>query len=293
MSTAGFPEIDSRQYVFSYLIRSPEDVPADFPIPEPKRLLIGLFLPRDDPDWFGRRAYPPRILFLNSSTLLILTHPRYDEPPVRLALEDIEFYEIGHLLLIGWIQMVTAQMKLRLPYNTRSDRPVGEFLDAFAQQYLPSAIDSGSGILGLPLDIKFRNCLAAAVVKGERVLAKWFSPAQEGFRRWGPFRIRAEAGGDLVALTDRRILWITDRCNGRYERYGSILSTTPLRRVAGALGLRDNRQSSLVIRLRSGASWSIPLSSERFAEAESFAREVEAAVNRGILPGHRSEEAQT
>jgi hypothetical protein len=49
MSAARQPEIDSRQYRFSYLIRSLEDVPADFPIPEPERLRIGLFLPRDRP----------------------------------------------------------------------------------------------------------------------------------------------------------------------------------------------------------------------------------------------------
>ena len=62
------PEVDSREYVFAYLIRSAEDVPADFPIPEPERFRTGLFLPRDGPDWFGRRAYPPRILLLDART---------------------------------------------------------------------------------------------------------------------------------------------------------------------------------------------------------------------------------
>jgi hypothetical protein len=42
-------EVDSRQYVFSYLIRCPEDAPADFPIPELERLRMGLFLQRRNP----------------------------------------------------------------------------------------------------------------------------------------------------------------------------------------------------------------------------------------------------
>jgi hypothetical protein len=58
------------------LIRSLEDLPSDFPIPQPERLRLGLFLPRDGPDWFGRRKYPPRILLLEANALVVLTHPR-------------------------------------------------------------------------------------------------------------------------------------------------------------------------------------------------------------------------
>lgn len=289
-------EIDSREYVFAYLIRSAADIPADFPIPEPERLGPCLFLPRDDPDWFGRRGYPPRILMLDGNLIVVLTHPYYNEPCVRLALEDIEFYETGHLLLIGWIRFVTAQSGLCLPYNTRSDHEVNEFLDALGDRYFARGreyVDELSGFFGPPLDIKFKNCLAAVLRKHEHVCATWFSPPHERYRRWAPFRIRSEIGGDLVALTDMRILWITDRWNRRYERYGSVASATPVRRLAGALVLRDNPNSALVIRLRSGTSWSIPFPSERYAEAEAFARKIEAAVIPGALPIGRSEGAQT
>lgn len=284
------PDVDSRQYVFSYLIRSPEDVPADFPIPEPERLRIGLFLPRDGPDWFGRRAYPPRILLLDADAILMLTHPEYDEPPLRVALPDILFYEIGHLLLIGWLRFVTARSAIHLPYNTGSDRPVSDFLDALVKEYLAGGVERGSEAavtFGPPLDIKFGNCLAAAMRPGERLYAMWFNPPHEVSRRWGPFRVRTWIGGDLVAYTDQRVLWITDRCNGRYERYGSVVSTAPARGVVGAQC--DKR--ALTISFHS-ASWSIPFPSERLADAEGFAREVETAIMRETLSRRRSEAAQ-
>jgi hypothetical protein len=262
-------EIDSRQYAFSYLIRSPEQIPADFPLPEFTRYQTVLFLPRDDPDWFGRRAYPPRILLLDRDAIVVLTHPRYDQPPVRLALEDIEYYEIGQLLLIGWMRFVTAQSELRLPFNTRSAPSIGGFLDALAQQYFTGRVDRANEhpSQDAELDIKFKNCFAMTIAKGEQVHAKFFNPPVRKFRRWRPFRVRAETGGDLLAVTDRRVVWITDQCRKRYERYGSVVSSTPTPRVTSV----EVQNHALLIRLHASLSWSIPLPTDRRAEAEVFA----------------------
>ena len=191
--------------------------------------------------------------------------------------------------------MVTARSVVHLPYNTGLDRAVSEFLDAFLMQYLADEMKwagEATVTFGPPLDIKFGNCLTAALRPGERLRAMWFSPPYRVSRRWGPFRVRSEAGGDLVAYTDRRVLWITDRCSGRYERYGSVVSTAPARGLTGTECHRDGDQCTLTISLHSAASWSIPFPSERYADAEDFAREVETAVSRGTSPGHQSEAAQ-
>src|SRR6266699_7063197 len=110
MSVATSYEVDSRQYIFAYLIQSEDDVPADFPVPlSGEGFNLGLFLPRDTPNWFGRSLHPPRILLLSSDRLVLLTHPRYNQPPLPISISNIEFVEAGQMLLIGWLRFVTAQ----------------------------------------------------------------------------------------------------------------------------------------------------------------------------------------
>jgi hypothetical protein len=226
---------------------------------------------------------------------VVLTHPRYNQPPLRVALPDIVFCEIGHILLIGWIRLVTARSEIHLPYNTGLDRSVSEFVDTLLREYLAGNMEWGNetaAAFGPPLDIKFGNSLAAALKPGERLRATWFSPPYRVSKRWGPFRVNTGLGGDLVAHTDQRVLWITDRCNGRYERYGTVVSTAPARGVMGAQCQPHRDTAALTISLQSGASWSIAIPSERRAGAEGFAREVEAAVIRETLSRRRSEAAQ-
>jgi hypothetical protein len=275
MSSTKPSDVDSRCYIFSYLIRSQDDLPADFPIPDSaKSFQLGVFLPRDDPDWFGRSHYPPRILLLHDGSLLVLTHPRYTEEPARFVLSDLAFYEVGHILLIGWLRFGTAGFEVHLPYNTRSERPLIEFLDSLMNVYLghgAKVCDGGIADFGPPLDIKFRNHLTATVREHEILSARWFSPPSERLRRWGPFRVRSGVGGDLIAITNTRIIWIRDRWNDRYERYGSITSTAPLRGVESVRCRRIGENRDLTITLISGMSWHIPLSPRAYGEAEVFA----------------------
>jgi hypothetical protein len=226
-------------------------------------------------------------LLLDQDAIVVLTHPLYGEPPVRLALADIEHYETGQVLLIGWMRFVTTGSEIRLPFNTRSDRLVNAFLDELGQQFLTSRTDCASEQkveFGLPLDIKFRNCVAMAIGRGERVCATWFNPPVRKFRRWGPFRVRAETGGDLVAVTDRRVLWITDQCKDRYERYGTVVSSTPIHRVIHA----EVCENALLLQIHPSVSWSLPVPAGGCAEAEAFARFIQETLQR-----RRSAEAQT
>lgn len=278
MSFTKTTEVDSRYYSFSYLIRSPGDLPEDFPIP-PEQVRIGVFLPRGDPDWFGRSKFPPRILVLGADSILALTHPNCGGGSVRISLADIVFYEVGHILLIGWLRFMAAESEVRLPYNTRSDRPIRAFLTELAQTYLPSEPDHGScemAAFGSPLDIKFRNHLEAALQQGERIRAQWFSPPMQVARRGGPFRIRSEEAGDLLALMNQRILWITDRREGCYERYGNITRTGPLREIDGVRCQCDGSGSALTICFRGAVSWHIPLRCDQIEAAQSFAESLGA-----------------
>jgi hypothetical protein len=292
MSSAKTLATDSRRYIFSYAIRSPEDVPADFPTPSEPGFRIGVFLPRDDPDWFGRSRFPPRVAVLGADSIVVQTHPACGGSSVRIRLADLAFYEVGRILLIGWLRFVAAASEILLPYNTRADRPITEFLEALAQAYLPGSQDPRRGedggerggeemvALGPPLDIKFHNHLLAALREGERLHVRWFSPPRQTAPRWGPLRIRTQIAGDLLALTDKRILWITDRRDGRYERYGSITRTGRLRGIETVGCERDRDEGELMIAFGEGAHWRIPVGRDRIEAAQSCAEAFSAHLSR-------------
>jgi hypothetical protein len=271
------PEVDSRQYIFAYPIRSLEDVPADFPIPAGDcGFRLGLFLPRDEPDWFGRSAYPTRILLLSGGAIVILPHPKMREPVIRIPLQELLFVEAGHILLIGWLRFVGKLADHKLPYNTRSGRPVEEFLRILREEYLPGTPDlSPDGPLGPgePLDLKFRNAEYFELDACERVLFRFFNPATKKIRRHWIFRWESRMPGDLVALTNRRVLWITDRVQDRYEAYGTVTRSAPVSALAQLTCQRTDENCALLVKFSSEASWRIPLPPERQAEAQRFAEE--------------------
>ena len=275
-------EIDSREYIFAYSIRSLGDLPGDFPVPPAERnFRIGMFLPRDPPDWFGRSAYPPRVVLLSHDSIVVLAHPKSSEAPVRIPLTDLRYYETGHFLLIGWLRMVAAASEIRLPYNTRSSNPVAAFLRELDWAYLRgqevnNASDAQPTIFGSPLDIKFTNALNTVLDIGEHVQARIFNPPGERWRKPWLFRVRAFDPGDLIALTNRRIVWVTDCQNQRYDRYGTITRTAPAYTVAGAQCERTEKAVRLTIRFRSDLKWVIPMRSECYEEAQRFAEHIYA-----------------
>jgi hypothetical protein len=104
MSVATIYEVDSRQYIFAYLIQSEDDLPADFPVPLPRAAFnLGLFLPGGGKR-FGRSSHPPRILLVSGDRLVLLTHPSYNQPPLPIPIANIEFFEAGQMLLLGWLR---------------------------------------------------------------------------------------------------------------------------------------------------------------------------------------------
>jgi hypothetical protein len=278
--TAHMPEVDSRQYIFAYLIRSLDDVPADFPIPAGDGgFRLGLFLPRDEPDWFGRSSYPTRILLLSGGAIVILPHPKMREPVIRISLQDLLFVEAGHILLIGWLRFVGKGFEHKLPYNTRSARPVEEFLRVLREEYLPGTPDMspcGPFGFGEPADLKFRNAEYFELDAGERLLLRFFSPATKKIRRHWVFRWESRVPGDLVVLTNRRVLWITDRVQERYSPYGTVTRSAPVRALAQFSCQRRAEDCALLGRFSSEAAWSISLPLERLAEAHRFAEAVAA-----------------
>ena len=112
------------------------------------------------------------------------------------------------------------------------------------------------------LDIKFTNALARELDTGEIVVMQIFQPPKE--LRSGSWLLsrRRSIAGDLLALTGRRLLWITDRERGYYSRFGSIASYAPIDAVV-SIGLTSGRGGDMLqVDLNSGSAWQFPMASE-------------------------------
>lgn len=265
------PAIDSRDYIVAFELRSTADCPPDFELPASLAGFdAGLFLPRDDPDWFGRSSYPPRILLLKDSALDIASHPSTREPPRRYPIERISSVESGQMLLKGWLRFTGSGFDCTVPYNTRGSPSVLTFMQRFRDRLLPRLqppatpeADFGNG-----LDIKFGNALARELDPGEAILRQLFQPPREvRSRRW-LFPLRHSIAGDLLALTGRRLLWITDRERETHSPYGSVASYAPLHALR-SVGLSSGPNVHILqVDLNGCPGWQIPIASgfERTAE---------------------------
>lgn len=265
---------DSRDYAIAYEIHPSDELPPDF---QASSNLAGfraaVFLPRDDPDWFGRSRQPPRLLALIEDRLAILPHPSSKEQIQRLGLEQICFIEAGHLLLKGWIRFGGAGFDRTLFYNRRDARPVESFLLKFKASFLGKGPGS-EGIrvdLGDPLDIKFSRALSEELGADEVVRAVLFRPVRESISKLPFLGRRRRRAADLIAITNRRVLWITDLHGGFYTYYGSITRYVPCGNVTRIRRVRDGQKLILRLDLRcSEQPWEIPLAEEHYQAASYF-----------------------
>ena len=246
----GASSVDSRQYRFTFAIEALSQVPPDFVLPPEFRAFdAGVFLPRGDVDWLGRRRYPARILLLRDREAMVAPHPAAGEQPVRVSLDRIERVEWGRILLTGWIVLTWDGGQINLPYNTRARGPVEKCMKTLQTRWLPSARQTpAAGAFEEPLDLKFEYARSAELLDGEVPLAQFFQPPP---------------GGDLVLVTSRRQLWITERHKGSYGRYGTVSHSASLSSIAEVRG-------GLEIAFHSGDAWRIPVREDQKEEAQKF-----------------------
>jgi hypothetical protein len=275
------PAIDSRDYIVAFELRSIDDCPPDFELPPSTAGFdTGLFLPRGDRDWFGRCSYPPRILLLKGSALYLVSHPSTGEPPSRCTIEQISSVESGHMLLKGWLRFTGPGFDYSVRYNTRGFPPVLRFMRRFQDKLLRGARPRGNSEAhpGAGLDIKFGNALSLELDPGEIVLMQVFQPPREARSRSWLLPRRHWIAGDLLALTGRRLLWITDRERGSYSRYGSIASYAPFDAVR-SIGLTSGRSGNILqVNLNGGSAWRIPITAEGHWDCKRVAEEFAAAL---------------
>jgi len=273
VQTAG-NRVDSRQYIFSFPIESLSAIPADFTgLPDFGALRAGVFLPRDDPDWLGRRDYPARVLLLTERDVVVAAHPAEREPLLQVAVGRIQSVECGRMLLPGWIVMAWDGGRIRLLYNMRTEGPVARYLKTFKDQWLPAAATRKTErceAFGEPLSLKFEYARSAELLPGETALVQLFHPARREVRGRWIFRREHWLAGDLLMVTTRRLLWITDRYNGQYECYGTTSRSAPLESIADIKSSAADGGEELKISFCSGHSWHIPVGAIEERETRKF-----------------------
>jgi hypothetical protein len=283
----GTAAIDSRDYIVAFEVHSIDDCPPDFELSSALRgFNAGVFLPRDDPDWFGRSTYPPRIVLLEGGRLRVITHPSAREPDWECRLSELVWVESGQMLLKGWLRFCVAASNRAIRYNTRGYRSVSRFMRRLRRVWIGDEnVPSGAARLtsALPgLDLKFGHALARELDPGEVVAAHFFQPARESDQRRWFLRRRRWTPSDLFALTARRLLWITDRDRGAYSRYGTIASFAPAGNVAGMNLMPAVAGRVFEVRLRDGSHWTVPVGVECRQLAEKFAAEATGNANHAI-----------
>jgi hypothetical protein len=283
----GRAAIDSRDYIVAFLLYSPDDCPPDFELDSCLRdFEVGLFLPRDDPDWFGRSSYPPRILLLRHGQLTILSHPAVEEGVWQCRLSDLISVESGHMLLKGWLRFAGNGFDRTIRYNTRGYRSVLLFIQRFREAWLGKSVSVG---LDSPvkrpaeLTMKFDEALAIELDPDESVRAYFYEPPREiSFRKW-LFRRRTDTPGDLLVLTDRRLIWITDRDRGSRAPYGTVTLSSPLDAWIAVSVPSAGTCAALAVAFAFGCRWHVPLAASRQADAEAFAAQASQDRNRHVL----------
>jgi hypothetical protein len=279
---------DSRQYRFAYLIRSHKDFPEDFSPFTDRTLFPALFLPRDGIDWFGRSANPPRVVLFTGETLDVHFHPESGRLPASFLCDEYLSIQTGRLLLIGWIRFASSGADLKLPYNRRVDEPVDLFLGMLRARLLSSdGVSSPEQALrGDVLDLKFKNTLNHEIDKVEVERARLFVAPRVHTSGFWPCQIRRSTPGNLIALTNRRLLWITERYRRARAQYGSVTCYAHLDNVAHVETGSADTVSRLSVSLRNGKIWNLDIPEELWADAREFAA---AAGNRTAIPRDRSE----
>ena len=270
--------MDSRDYICSFTIDGASDLPSDFVLPawisEP---FAGVFLPQSG--WFPKTLYPARVVLMRPDGLSIVPHPSSRELPLQIPFDSLHMTECGRVLLLGWIRLRSEKHDAMLRYSRRTYRPVEKFLARLRAQWLrnPKAW-SGLRHCGAPLDSKYSHALALEADEGETTGFRFFQPPVEKESRRYLIRFRSWAAGDLLMVTDRRLLWITDRHGRIQDPYGTVSRSAPLAMVASVRYRVVSDRPYIQVALRRSEVWSIPISEGQRAEAIRFSEAVAASM---------------
>jgi hypothetical protein len=222
----------------------------------------------------------------------VIPHSQAKEQKLLIPLQALETLECGRILLLGWIGLRGGDVQRVLPYNRRCALTVEGYLTRLKARWLTQEAHQPEVELplhrdyGAALNQKFEYAQKTEMFdEDERPLIRFFQPSIRRVRRRF-FRYETWSAGDLVLLSRRRVLWITERRGTAYEPYGTVSYSVPLEALVDVRYRPAEDRPQLQICLRWGESWQLPLDDGNEAEAQSFADAIRKALggSRGNEP---------
>ncbi len=276
---------DSRDYITPFSIFNVDDVPPDFDLPpELPGQFTGLFLPQDA-GWFALRRFPPRLVILAGDAVWIV--PRKTTRATRIALDRLETQECGRILLLGWIGLQWEGRAETLHYNRHAAFTVERFLDRLKDAWLGQGLPimrTEARAYGAELDLKFGQAKCPELRRDERVAVHFFHPSLCLEKHRFGFRRQARSAGDLVILSNLRVLWITERHRAGYEPYGTVSRSAPVCAIQSIRSRLSEGKTSLECLLRCGTVWEVPLNHGEEEAAMAFAQDATHLVREDTAP---------
>ncbi len=256
--------VSSTQYRFSYQIRSAEDLPTDFHLAGQDIVFeTGIFVPQDHcPDPYKGNSHPDRVFLLLGHSLTIYAHPTARQAAILIDFNDLQMVEHGGFLLFCWIRLFTSTSNHTFIFSSESNHVVDRLLKEIRRTWLSESI-SESPLLEevqattAAFTFKFQKRLDKELDIDETVRRTLFIPPKRIGQRNHLFHKVLHIPGDLLAITSRRVLWITDReCGGESrELYGSIARYAPIAKVSKVSWEAQN----LYVYFNATPCWSIPM----------------------------------
>jgi len=273
------------QYAHAYLIYRHDHLPTDFPVEADfAGLVCGLFLPPKRQGKFAVASCPARILLLFPHIVTVVPHPSSGPPRLNVRLSDIAVIEQRHLFPDASITIRAADAIQQWPYDLHEEGLVAEFLFQLRQLFLtnqPKERPVGRGVFGEPLDHKFGCGESDNLDRGEALNTRFFSAPSTMVKKKWLFRTNVSIPGEYLALTSRRILWLSDQIDGVYQQSGIMSRCAPLRRISDIRFSRQENTCEISLEFFENIRWSVPIQPDFCDEAESFTRQT-----RGLLLWH-------
>jgi hypothetical protein len=172
-----------------------------------------------------------------------------------------------------WDTILTDGADYKIPFRGRDAKAVDGFFRTLRSQVAPLLLGCRPPQrLGGDPDLRITNAENGELEPDESLLLSFTSPGRQSVRRRLVFEVRERTAFHHLALTTRRMLWITNELKGRSQEYGWTTLEMPIR-----FARIEVEGTSLVVSAGRHA-WRLLIDGSFIADAQGFVSKAQAAL---------------